>query len=64
VQSREQIEAFRRMTPEERWKISAQLMEFAWRSLLALVPEERERRLELARRQHRLSNDAIAAGLK
>jgi hypothetical protein len=52
------------MTPQERWKITAQLMEFAWRSLLALEPEERERRLEAARRQHRLSNELIAAALK
>lgn len=59
-----QIESFRRMTPEERWKITSQLMEFAWRSLLALDPEERERRLEIARRHHQLSNEAIAAGLK
>jgi hypothetical protein len=64
VHSREQIEAFRRMTPQERWKITAQLMEFAWRSLLALDPDERERRLEAARRQHRLSNEAISAALK
>jgi hypothetical protein len=64
VQSQEQIEAFRRMTPAERWRITAQLMEFAWRSLLALSPEERERRLAAARRQHRLSNEAIAAALK
>lgn len=64
MQSREQIEAYRRMTPQERWRITAQLMEFAWRSLLALEPEERERRLEAARRQHRLSNEAIVAGLK
>jgi hypothetical protein len=62
--SREQIEAFRRMTPTERWKITSQLMEFAWRSLMALDPQERERRLEIARRHHRLSNEAIAAGLK
>jgi hypothetical protein len=64
VQSREQIEAFRRMTPQERWKITAQLMEFAWRSLLALDPEERERRLAAARREHDVSNEAIAAALK
>lgn len=52
------------MTPEERWKITAQLMEFAWRSLLALDPKERERRLAAARLQHRLSNEALAAALK
>ena len=64
MQSKEQIEAYRRMTPQERWKITSDLMEFAWRSLLALDPEERERRLEAARRQHHLSNEAIAAALK
>ena len=64
MQSREQLEAFRRMTPEERWKITAELMEIAWRSLLVLDPAERERRLALAREQHRLSNEAIAAALK
>jgi len=64
VQSSEQLEAYRRMTPEERWKITVQLMEFAWMSLMALDPGERERRLEVARWQHRLSNEAIAARLK
>jgi hypothetical protein len=64
VLSPAQVEAFRRMTPEERWKITSQLMEFAWRSLLALDPAERDRRLEIARRHHRLSNEAIARALK
>jgi len=52
------------MTPEQRWRITSQLMEFAWRSPLALDPRERERRLEIARRHHRLSNEAITAGLR
>jgi hypothetical protein len=52
------------MTPEERFELTATLMELAWRSLLALDPEERERRLEIARRHHRLTNEAIAAALK
>lgn len=64
MQSKEQIEAYRRMTPQERWKITADLMEFAWRTLLEMTLEERERRLETARRHHRLSNEAIVAGLK
>ncbi|HVS10559.1 MAG TPA: hypothetical protein VMS76_11860 [Planctomycetota bacterium] len=64
MQSREQMEAYRRMTPEERWRITVQLMEFAWRSLMALDHGERGRRLEVARWQHRLSNEAIAARLK
>lgn len=52
------------MTPQERWKLTASLMEFAWRSLLELDPLERERRLEIARRHHRLTNEVIAARLK
>ena len=59
-----QIEAFRKMTPQERWKITADLMELAWRALVRLTPEERERRLAVARRHHDLSNEAIAAALK
>lgn len=49
---------------KERWKLTSAMMEFAWKSLLALEPAERERRLEAIRRQHRLSNEAIAAALK
>jgi hypothetical protein len=60
----EQIATWRQMTPEERFKLTATLMELAWRSLLALDPEERERRLEVARRHHRETNEAIAAALK
>lgn len=61
--SQAQIESFRRMTPGERWAITVQLMEFAWRDLMALDPAERERRLDIARRHHRLSNDALVAAL-
>jgi hypothetical protein len=64
VQGQEQLDAWRRMTPQERWKLTAALMEMGWRSLLELEPAERERRLEIARRHHQLTNDAIAAGLK
>ena len=64
MRSREQIEAFRHMSPEERWEITSELMELAWRDLLRLPPEERERRLAIARHHHRLGNDAIAAALK
>lgn len=64
MRSPEQIEAFRRMTPEERWKITSGLMELAWRDLLRLSTEERERLLAVARRHHRRTNDAIAAALR
>ena len=52
------------MSPEERWRITLDLMDLAWRSLLALDPAERKRRLAVARRNHRLSNDLIAERLK
>jgi len=64
MQSEEQLAAFRRMTPEERWAITRELMDFAWRYLMTLTAEDRERRLEAARRQHRLSNEALAEALK
>jgi hypothetical protein len=64
MRSKEQLEAWRRMEPAERWKITEQLMEFAWRELLELPFEERERRLGIARRHHRLSNEAIVVALR
>ncbi|MCU0727094.1 MAG: hypothetical protein MUE73_15100 [Planctomycetes bacterium] len=64
MRSEEQLEAWRRMEPAERWKTTGQLMEFAWRELQELPFEERERRLEIARRHHRLSNEAIVAALR
>lgn len=62
--SEEQLEAFRRMTPEERLALTRELMQSEWRTLMALPPEERERRLEALREEHRRSNEAIAAVLK
>lgn len=56
--SREKIEQYRRMTPEERWKETEELMTLAWRALRALPREERERRLEVIRSEHEES-DAI-----
>ena len=34
--SKERIERYRRMTPEERWREVEELMTLAWRSLLEL----------------------------
>lgn len=61
---KEQLEQYRRMTVEERWKIVQELMAFAWGALLELPFEERERRLAQARREHDLSNDALLKGLQ
>jgi hypothetical protein len=56
--SQEKIQAYRLMSPEERWREVEELMTFAWRSLLALPEEERRRRLQFAREDHDAS-DAI-----
>ena len=64
MQDSQQIEIWRRMAPAERWKFTAELLEDAWRVLSALDPAERERRLEIARRNHRLSNEAIVRALQ
>ena len=62
--SKEQIERYRRMTIKERWAEFEELMDLAWRTLMALPPEERNRRLDVARRQHELSNQALLEGLR
>ena len=62
--SERQIEAYRRMSVEERWKIVEELSASAWEALLELPWEERERRLEIAREEHRLSNDAMLRRMK
>lgn len=56
--SQEKLEAYRRMTPEERWREVEELMTVAWRTLLELPIEERNRRLEIIRQDHEAS-DAI-----
>ena len=56
--SEAQLEAYRRMTPEERWREVEALMTMAWRMLKELPHEEVERRLAYDRAQHDQS-DAI-----
>jgi hypothetical protein len=56
--SEAKIEAYRRMTAEERWREVEELMTIAWRSLKELPEDERRRRLELSREEHEMS-DAI-----
>ena len=62
--SEEQLALYRRMSIEERWRITEELMTLAWRSLLELPYEERERRLRIAREEHELSNRELARALK
>ncbi|MBI2933091.1 MAG: hypothetical protein HYY16_15715 [Planctomycetes bacterium] len=56
--SAEKIQAYRAMTPEERWREVEELMSLAWRTLCELPDEERRRRLEIIREEHEAS-DAI-----
>lgn len=61
--SEEQLASYRRMTIEERWQITEELMSLTWQALLELPFEERERRLHLAREEHDLSSMALAQAL-
>jgi hypothetical protein len=60
----QRLERYRRMTPEERLREVEELMTFAWRSLLELSDEERQRRLDLVREEHELSDAIILAHLR
>jgi hypothetical protein len=64
VLSEEQIELYRRMSIEERWRIVEELMTLAWRALLELPYEERERRLQIAREEHDAGCRALAEALR
>ncbi len=58
--SREQIEAFRRMLPADRWKLQVELMDAAWEDLEKLPVEELRRRMEYLRLSHEEGNRRIA----
>ena len=62
--SKERLEAYRRMTPAQKWAETLALADYGWQMLLRLAPEERERRLEIMRREHQATNDAVAKALK
>jgi hypothetical protein len=47
----EDIERFRRMTPEERIRLGLDLANLGWLFLERLSPEERQRRIDLMKRQ-------------
>jgi len=64
VLSKERLEAYRKMTPAQRWAETLALFEYGWEILMRLPPEERERRLDIARRERQRVNDAIAKALK
>ena len=54
--SQRKLEAYRKMTPEERWREVEELMTLAWRSLLELPEDERQRRLKVIREEHEASD--------
>lgn len=64
MMSREQIEALRKMSVEERWELTRELMTLAWRALLELPYQERERRLRLLREEHHKSCESLARALR
>jgi hypothetical protein len=62
--SERKLEAYRRMTPGDRWREVEELMTLAWRSLLELPEEERQRRLEIIREEHEASDRIILERLR
>jgi hypothetical protein len=58
------LEAYRRMTPEERWVEVEELMTLAWRSLLELPEEERLHRLAVIREEHEISDRIVLERLR
>jgi hypothetical protein len=52
------------MTPEERWREVEELMTLAWRALLELPEEERQRRLKVIREEHEESDRVLLAELR
>lgn len=57
----EEIRRYREMTPEERFEVFRQLMDFAWDLLLELPEEERRRRLAYAEALHAESSARLEA---
>ena len=58
------IAAYRRMTPEERWREVEELMTLAWQDLLARPAEERERVLRHLREEHEKSDALMLEALR
>lgn len=62
--SPERLEAYRRMSPQEKWEEFRSLLDSGWEMLMSLPAEERERRLEIMRVEHQKTNDLIVKALK
>lgn len=61
--SKERLDAYRRMTPKERWAETLLLLDYGWQMLLQLPHDEAVRRLEAARRERQRINDRVAREL-
>jgi hypothetical protein len=61
--SEAKIAAYRRMTPEERWREVEELMTLAWRGLQELPDGERARRIALIREEHERANRLLLTRL-
>lgn len=59
--SRENLEAYRRMTPDERLALSLKAMDEAWPYLLSGPPEVVDRRFDAIRRENDARNKALLA---
>ena len=57
--SEAKVAAYRRMTPEERWREVEELMTLAWRALQELPDRERARRIALIREEHERANGIL-----
>ncbi len=62
--SNSKIEAYRRMSPGERWREVEELMSLAWRTLQALPDDELQRRVQVIRNEHDLSDAIILERLR
>lgn len=61
--SRESLEQYRRMTPAERFRLTAQMIEAEIPYLLRGTPEQVDRRFELLRRQNDERNRRMLTGI-
>lgn len=60
----DRIAAYRKMSPEERWREVAALMTFAWRMLKQLPHEEVARRLAREQSERDKSDEAVLEHLR
>jgi hypothetical protein len=62
--SQETLEAYRRMTPQERLQLTFDLCRPAWRALIEGDPEIVKRRFERLRQENDLRNERMCEGFR